>query len=125
MKRLFCVLVALLCCSGVFAKDKRLYVKETKNSLLELYETKVEKHPYYISAYDYVTSDEHDWNVIYCDDKKKAQDFIYYLRNHNLQDIYTYTITYYEVMNDDLTILQDYQDLKDNIFVNIKLYLLE
>jgi hypothetical protein len=125
MKRFLIVFILVLSASGLFAKDKQLYEKKTKVSLLELYETKTESHPYYISAYDWITEDENDWNIIYCDDKQKAQDFILYLRNHNLGGLYNQTIVAYEVFHEELELLNEGRDMKNNKFINISIYLLK
>jgi hypothetical protein len=125
MKRFILVLLLVLSASGLFAKDKRLYEKKTKMSWLELYETEVEAHKYYISAYDWLNEDENNWNIIYCDDKQKAQNFVYYLRNHNLNGLYNPTIVAYEALHEELELLTQGQDLKDNVFVNISIYLLK
>lgn len=125
MKRFFILICLLFACNLLAAKDKQLYVKKTKVSLLELYETKTESHPYYISAYDWITEDENDWEIIYCDSKQKAQDFILYLRNHNSGGFYNPTIVAYDFMHTELELLDEGRDLKNNVFVNISIYLLK
>ena len=125
MKRFIILICLLFACNLLAAKDKQLYVKKTKVSLLELYETKTESHPYYISAYDWITADENDWEIIYCDSKQKAQDFILYLRNHNAGGFYNPTIVAYDFMHTELELLDEGRDLKNNVFVNISIYLLK
>lgn len=115
----------LFACNLLAAKDKQLYVKKTKVSLLELYETKTESHPYYISAYDWITEDENDWDIIYCDSKQKAQDFVLYLRNHNAGGFYNPTIVAYDYMHTELELLNEGRDMKNNKFINISIYLLK
>ena len=125
MKRFIVLICLLFACNLLAAKDKQLYVKKTKVSLLELYETKTESHPYYISAYDWITEDENDWDIIYCDSKQKAQDFVLYLRNHNAGGFYNPTIVAYDYMHTELELLNEGRDMKNNKFINISIYLLK
>ena len=125
MKRFLILIYLLLACNLLVAKDKQLYMKKTKVSLLELYETKTESHPYYISAYDWITEDENDWDIIYCDSKQKAQDFVLYLRNHNAGGFYNPTIVAYDYMHTELELLNEGRDMKNNKFINISIYLLK
>lgn len=125
MKRFILFLLLVLCASGLFAADKKLYEKKTDVSLLELYETKTESHPYYISAYDWLTEDEDEWSIIYCDDKQKALDFIYYLRNHNLKGLYYSVVVAYEVVHEELTLIDKGRDMRNNKFTTIAIYLLK
>lgn len=125
MKRFIILICLLLAGNLLFAADKKLYEKKTDVSLLELYETKTESHPYYISAYDWLTEDEDEWSIIYCDDKQKALDFIYYLRNHNIKGLYYSVVVAYEVIHEELTLIDKGRDMRNNKFTTIAIYLLK
>lgn len=119
------IVIFLTILSGLFAKDKRLYKRKTRVSLLELYETKINDYDYYISAFDWVTPDENEWSIIYSDDKSKLEDYVYHLMNTNLQGLYASTIVFDEAIRQDLTLIEKERDIKNDKFVTMYIYLLE
>lgn len=124
MKRFILVLLLVLSASGLFAKDKKLYEKKTSVSVIELYES-TDKPKYYISIYEKDIEEGYNNCIINCDDKEKLTEFLKYLLNHNLNNHYTFTVTAYEVTNDDLQLINEKTELVKGVIENRTMYYLE
>lgn len=124
MKRFLLVLLLVLSVSGLFAKDKKLYEKKSSVSVIELYES-TDKPKYYISIYEKDIEEGYNNCIINCDDKEKLTEFLKYLLNHNLNNHYTFTVTAYEVTNDDLQLINEKTELVKGVIENRTMYYLE
>lgn len=124
MKRFLLVLLLVLSASGLFAKDKKLYEKKTSVSVIELYES-TDKPKYYISIYEKDIEEGYNNCIINCDDKEKLTEFLKYLLNHNLNNHYTFTVKAYEVINDDLQLINEKTELVKGVIENRTMYYLE
>ena len=124
MKRFLLVLLLVISASGLFAKDKKLYEKKTSVSVIELYES-TDKPKYYISIYEKDIEEGYNNCIINCDDKEKLTEFLKYLLNHNLNNHYTFTVTAYEVTNDDLQLINEKTELVKGVIENRTMYYLE
>jgi hypothetical protein len=124
MKRFILVLVALLLCSGLFAKEKTLYKKDTENSVLTLYQSELNGYVLIIYEKDFDNETFHLDKII-CKDENKIKEFLVYLLEHNINWIYNPTIYVYEIKNDDLTEIDKNIEIENNKIIDTRTYLLE
>lgn len=124
MKRFIFILILILSVSGLFAKDKKLYEKKTSVSVIELYETS-ESPKYYISIYEKDIEEGYNNCIVNCDDKDKITEFLQYIINHNLNDRYSFTVSAYEVIHEELKLIGKKTEIVKGNFENRTMYYLK
>lgn len=123
MKRFILVLVLVLSASGLFAEDKKLYEKKNSNSFIELYET-MESPKYYILIYEKDFEEGYNYCIVNCDDKDKITVFLKYLLDHNVNNYYSFTVSAYEVIHEELQLIKSKTELINGNFENRTMYYL-
>lgn len=124
MKRCIIVLLLVLSASGLFAKDKKLYEKKTDVSVIELYES-AESPKYYISIYEKDIEEGYNNCIINCNDKDKITEFLQYVINHSFNNRYSFTVTAYEVIHEDLQLTNKKTEIIKGNFENRTMYILK
>lgn len=124
MKRLVLLFILILSASGLFAKEKILYEKDTENSVLTLYQSELNGYVLVIYEKDFDNETFHLDSII-CKDENKIKEFLVYLLEHNINWIYNPTIYVYEMKNDDLTEIDKKIEIENNKIIDTRTYLLE
>ena len=125
MKRTIIFICLLFACHLLFAEDKELYKKNTKHSVLKLYQSD-DLNGYFITDYEIDLDNEtYHLNTIYCEDENKIKDFLLYLVEHNLNGLYNPTITFYEIKNEELSEIGKQIKIENNKIIDCKNYYLE
>ena len=134
MKKIILVLLLVLSASGLFAKDKALFEKQSKYSFIGFYEStdlnKTDNYKYYIVINEDDFEGGRLFYSVFSNDYDKIKSFLTenYKAGQKLKEaLWAFYPGYYIVLHDDLTLAYEDTkiDSKNNMLVEQRVYILK
>ena len=125
MKRFLILICLLLAGNLLTAEDNSLYKKKTSKSILELFTFESWEGFRLVNYEKDINNETLHMNTILCKDEKKIKEFLVYLLDHNVNDLYHPTILVYEMAFSELTQIEKEIEIHDNKIVDVRTFLLE
>ena len=134
MKRFILVLILIISTSGLFAKDKKFFEKNSKYSFIGLYESSNLKDTDGYKYYIVINEDDFEGGrllyTVVCNEYDKIKAFLtdmYRAGNKAKEPVWAFYPDYYSFLHDDLVLAYENTEIdsKNNMLVEQKIYILE
>lgn len=127
MRKAVLFLILILSTSGLFAKEKVLYEKKSKQGIIQLLEYDDLASKYCIMIYEKDIEEGFNYSAIYSNDYEKIKELLVYILHNNSAGLYTFILYALEMTRKDFVLEKKSVEIdsKNNRVVNTRMYYLK